>query len=358
MAKNHEVQPLPNELLGLPLPDGRQFATDPQGVPRPDTLGQAFALTAEVAGAFGASRKTVNTIYKLRDQAQRYLPYAPLGGAILEGAYRGEETIAPEHVAPLLNAQHYTLPWQARDTLEKYDMRLGSTTPTLFVLGGLNAALAHSPRVKEIFTEKVKPKLDTARPYIERYATFESGPKQQLQDEVRQLLDLTYARARTATNNRHDRAVVGDSLKQTTLELLQGQLDLPMLSAIIKDALGLAKKDAATTIKKINDIDPKAWPVAAHRVIVALNCTLPKERRHAELEELTKGFPGLAMVGNLSKKFRALGKLPAIMSTAVRYLPTTNEQLTYPLEVMNALTDPERRTLTAGRSVGSLALAA
>src|SRR5262245_39728867 len=98
------VEPLPNEFLRLPLPDTQE-----------GTLREAFELIAEVADAFGASTKAANRIYRLRDQAHKYLPYAPLASAILEGAYRGEETIAPEHVSRVLNAQHKGLPWQTRD---------------------------------------------------------------------------------------------------------------------------------------------------------------------------------------------------------------------------------------------------
>lgn len=375
------AQPLPNEFLTLPLPGPHEFARDGYGTYRQDSLGEAMVMAAEVARDFGASGTTVHRIYRLTDQLATYLPYAPYASAVLEGAYRGEEP-QREHVAPVLAANHRSLPWRTRRHMDSLGVHLGGEAVTTFALGGLRAALAESPEAHGILTAKARPLLDRSRPYIERYAAFENGPRETLQREVSTLLHGITAASRYAAGQRRTRQGekvdqaklnrnpdhyvgredVGEGIRLVALEVLEGRAPSPMITTIIGDILSAAHKDAATTAQLLRTLDPRAFTVGAHRIIKILNTALPRQYQHTQLEKLTGGVSGLGMAvgmlpGRLGRKYRALGKVPTIVSAVMRHVPTTNNQLTYPLHVMDTLTDPQRPTITIRRGVGRVAVA-
>ncbi|HSX31194.1 MAG TPA: hypothetical protein VLE99_04720 [Candidatus Saccharimonadales bacterium] len=394
------VPPLPDTFLGLPLPEQREFRYNEYGTAyAPGTLGEALMLTAEVAEAFGAKPKLVHKISDLAHQIPAYLPYAPLAGAVLEDAYHGTETVRPVHIAPLLEKQERRVPWRVRQMLGKFGMSLGSETPAVFVHGGLNAVLTGSTEAKQALDAFAGPKVATARPYMEQYARFEGGPRQQLQAEVYTLLDAVshnarhivrrnraaqgedVSEARFAKNpDRYiDRDVVGESLQVTALAVLEGRINLPMVDSIVQDILGLIGKkraaamgkdpaatiaeNRAVAIAQLKATDPRLFKVGAHRIVKALNAFLPEEHRFTKLEDLSGSWTGMGMAaqvlpGSIGGKFRALNKLPKIAAAAIRFVPEGNRQLAYPLEIATTLTDPARRTIALPHRAGSLAMAA
>ncbi len=377
------VEPLPADFLGLPLPDQREFARDGYDHYRSGSLGEALQLAGTIAKGFGAKAKFLGKIDWARNSLETYLPYAPVTSAVLKDAHDGTSTVRPEHIAPLLQTQESALPWRFKRLLGKLGLRLGGELSTTMFLGGLDRALTDSPEAKQAFDRQVKPRLEQAEPYIRNYSGFERGPRGELRVEVRGLLGIIVQNAsEVATRNQAqqgnqldpfelarnpapyvDRATVGEAIRLTAIGVLQGDYDLPMVNNIVADVLKLMGKDRASALEQVKTTKAVTFTVAAHRVIKALNAMLPETGQYKILEKLASGGSGAAVAagaypGKAGRIYRALDRLPHVLRTLIQHVPTENRHLTRPVEVLTALTDPDRPTIARSRRVGSLALTA